>query len=62
MAANRGIGVVPEIAQRRVHHPAIRFVPLTNAPPSPVNLIYLPDAQQTLIRRFLDAALQTESQ
>lgn len=56
VAANRGIGVVPEVAKRRTQHPAVRFVPLTNAPPSPVNLVYLPDAPRTLIRRFLEAA------
>jgi DNA-binding transcriptional LysR family regulator len=56
VAANRGIGIVPEIAQRRTQHPALRFVPLTNAPPSPVSLVHLPDAPRTLIRRFLDAA------
>ncbi|MGW4730145.1 LysR family transcriptional regulator [Streptomyces shenzhenensis] len=58
VAANRGIGIVPEVAQRRTQHPAVRFVPLTNAPPSPVSLVYLSDAQQALIRRFLDAAVQ----
>ncbi|MFJ8603656.1 LysR family transcriptional regulator [Streptomyces shenzhenensis] len=58
VAANRGIGIVPEIAQRRTQHPAVRFVPLTNAPPSPVSLVCLSDAQQALICRFLDAAVQ----
>jgi DNA-binding transcriptional LysR family regulator len=57
VAANRGIGVIPEIAQRRISHSAIRFIPLTNAPPSPVSLVYLPHAQQALIRRFLEAAV-----
>lgn len=57
VAANRGIGVVPEVAQRRSPHPAVRFVPLTHAPASPVSLVYFPDAQRTLIRRFLDAAI-----
>ncbi|WP_229874272.1 LysR family transcriptional regulator [Streptomyces cirratus] len=57
VAANRGIGIVPEVAQRRTQHPAVRFVPLTNAPPIPVSLVHLPDARRTLIRRFLDAAV-----
>jgi len=57
VAANRGIGIVPEVAQRRTQHPAVRFVPLTNAPASPVSLVHFPDAQRTLIRRFLDAAV-----
>ncbi|MGW2768414.1 LysR family transcriptional regulator [Streptomyces sp. NPDC001275] len=62
VAANRGIGIVPEVAQRRTQHPALRFVPLTDAPPSPVSLVYLPDAQRTLIRRFLDTALRTKTE
>ncbi|MYU10543.1 LysR family transcriptional regulator [Streptomyces sp. SID8361] len=60
VAANRGIGIVPEVAQRRTQHPALRFIPLTGAPPSPVSLVYLPDTQGTLIRRFLEAATQAE--
>ncbi|MFJ8795829.1 LysR family transcriptional regulator [Streptomyces sp. NPDC102462] len=59
VAADRGIGIVPEVAQRRSRHPALRFVPLTGAPPSPVSLVYLTDAQHALIHRFLDAAVQT---
>ncbi|MFJ9909147.1 substrate-binding domain-containing protein [Streptomyces sp. NPDC101152] len=58
VAANRGIGIVPEFARRRTRHPAVRFVPLTHAPPSPVSLVYLPDGQRTLGRRFLDAAVE----
>ncbi|MEU1513859.1 LysR family transcriptional regulator [Streptomyces sp. NPDC005811] len=57
VAANRGIGIVPEVAQRRTQHPAVRYLPLTDAPPIPVSLVHLPDAQRTLIRRFLDAAV-----
>ncbi|AEW92849.1 MULTISPECIES: LysR family transcriptional regulator [Streptomycetaceae] len=56
VAADRGIGIVPDAARRRTRHPALRFVPLTNAPPSPVSLVHLPDTRPTLIRRFLEAA------
>ncbi|MEV6738072.1 LysR substrate-binding domain-containing protein [Streptomyces sp. NPDC051104] len=62
VATGRGIGIVPEVAQRRTRHPAVRFVPLTNAPPIPVSPAHLPDAQRTLIRRFLDAAVRTTSE
>ncbi|WP_046732081.1 LysR family transcriptional regulator [Streptomyces humi] len=58
VAANRGIGIVPEVARRRTQHPAVRYVPLTDAPPSPVRLVHLPGAQRTLVRRFLDAAVE----
>jgi DNA-binding transcriptional LysR family regulator len=57
VAANRGIGVCPETAMRRNGHPAVRFVPLVNAPPSPVSLAFLPRDQHALIRRFVEAAL-----
>lgn len=60
VAAGRGIGIVPEIAERRIHHPALRFVPVIGAPPSPVGLAYRPDAgpghRPALLRGFLDAA------
>ncbi|MFF0465288.1 LysR family transcriptional regulator [Streptomyces mexicanus] len=60
VAAGRGLGIVPDVAERRIHHPALRFLPLTGAPPSPVRLAYLPEAgtPSALLRRFLDAALQ----
>ncbi|MFJ7023543.1 LysR family transcriptional regulator [Streptomyces sp. NPDC101117] len=57
VAANRGIGIVPETARDRSPHPALRFVPLTDAPPVPVRLVHLPDGPRTLIRRFVDASL-----
>jgi DNA-binding transcriptional LysR family regulator len=57
VAADRGIGVVPEVAMRRNIHPAVRFVPLDGAPPSPVLLAFLPHVQEALIRQFLEAAL-----
>ncbi|MFE7117374.1 LysR family transcriptional regulator [Streptomyces sp. NPDC057654] len=62
VAAGRGIGIVPEVAERRAQHPALRFIPLTNAPPSPLRLVHLPDTQRTLIRRFLDAALRSAAE
>ncbi|MBB3053392.1 DNA-binding transcriptional LysR family regulator [Prauserella isguenensis] len=57
VAANRGIGIVPEVAQRRINHPAARFVPLTGAPASPVHLVHLPGGQQEMVNRFLDVAV-----
>ncbi|MFJ4467564.1 LysR family transcriptional regulator [Streptomyces sp. NPDC089424] len=57
VAANRGIGIVPETARHRSPHPSLRFVALTNAPPVPVRLVYLPDGPRILIRRFVDASL-----
>jgi DNA-binding transcriptional LysR family regulator len=57
VAADRGIGIVPDVAQRRSIHPAVRFVPLRNAPPSPVSLAFRPGVREPLLRRFVQAAL-----
>jgi DNA-binding transcriptional LysR family regulator len=57
VAADRGIGVVPDVAMRRNIHSAIRFIPLTNAPTSPVWLAYLPHVRESLMREFVAAAL-----
>jgi DNA-binding transcriptional LysR family regulator len=57
IAADRGIGVVPEVAMRRNIHPAVKFVPLVHAPPSPVAPAFLPHVQEALMRQFLEAAL-----
>jgi DNA-binding transcriptional LysR family regulator len=57
IAAGRGIGVVPEVATRRNIHPAVRFIPLRGAPPSPVALVFLPHVHEAVLRRFVDIAL-----
>jgi DNA-binding transcriptional LysR family regulator len=57
VAADRGIGVVPEVARRRNIHPGVRFVPLRGAPPSPVALTFLPHARNAALRRFVEAAV-----
>jgi DNA-binding transcriptional LysR family regulator len=58
VAANRGVGVVPEVAMRRNIHPAVRFIPLVGAPPSPVSIAFLPDHRPRLMRRFVEAAVE----
>jgi DNA-binding transcriptional LysR family regulator len=57
VAADRGIGVVPDVAIRRNIHSAVRYVPITNAPPVPVSLAFLPHAREPLMRQFVEAAL-----
>jgi hypothetical protein len=42
---------------RRSIHPGVRFVPLEDAPPSPVSLAFLPRVQEPMPRLFLDSAL-----
>lgn len=59
VAANRGIGVVPEVAQRRITHPALRFIRIEGAPEVPVRLAFLRRNSSTLVRRFLEAALES---
>jgi DNA-binding transcriptional LysR family regulator len=57
VAADRGIGVVSEVAMRRTIHPAVRFVPLRDAPPIPVSIAFVLDHQARLKRRFVEAAV-----
>jgi DNA-binding transcriptional LysR family regulator len=57
VAAGRGLGIVPDVAQRRSIHPGIRFIPMRNAPRSPVSLAFRPGVREPLLRRFVAAAL-----
>lgn len=57
VAADRGIGVIPDVAVRRNIHPGVRFIPLRGAPPSPVVLAFLPRAHNAVLRRFIEAAV-----
>lgn len=57
VAADRGIGIVPDVAQRRSIHPGVRFIPLRNAPLSPVSLAFRPGVREPLLRSFVEAAL-----
>ena len=58
VAADRGIGVIPDVAVRRNIHPGVRFIALHGAPPSPVVLAFLPRAHSTALRRFVEAAVE----
>jgi DNA-binding transcriptional LysR family regulator len=57
VAAGRGLGIVPDVAQRRSIHPGVRFLPLRNAPLSRVSLAFRPGIRESLLRRFVQAAL-----
>jgi DNA-binding transcriptional LysR family regulator len=57
VATDRGIGVVPDVAARRNIHSAVRYVPLTNAPPVPVSLVFRPHVRESLMRQFVEAAV-----
>jgi DNA-binding transcriptional LysR family regulator len=56
VAADRGIGVIPDVAVRRNIHPGVRFIALRGAPPSPVGLAFLPRERNAALRRFIEAA------
>jgi DNA-binding transcriptional LysR family regulator len=58
VAADRGIGVVPDVAIRRNIHSAVRYIPIPNAPPVPVSLAFLPHGRESLMRQFVDAAVE----
>jgi DNA-binding transcriptional LysR family regulator len=62
VAADRGIGVIPDVAVRRNIHPGVRFIALRDAPPSPVALAFLPRAHNAALRRFVEAAVQAAQQ
>jgi DNA-binding transcriptional LysR family regulator len=57
VAADRGIGVIPDVAVRRNIHPGVRFIALRGAPESPVVLAFLPRARNSVLRRFVEAAV-----
>ncbi|HTY34070.1 LysR family transcriptional regulator [Mycobacterium sp.] len=59
VAADRGIGVIPDVAVRRNIHPGVRFIALRRAPESPVSLAFLPRARNAVLRRFVEAALKS---
>lgn len=59
VGADLGVGVTPAVAARRSRHSSVRFLPIRNAPPTPVRLLYLTRAPQTLIRQFVEAAVNT---
>ena len=62
VAADRGIGVIPDVAIRRNIHPGVRFVALRDAPQSPVVLAFLPRARNAVLRRFIEAAVASAGQ
>jgi DNA-binding transcriptional LysR family regulator len=58
VAADAGIGVVPEISARRVAHPDIRYLPILDAPPSYVGLAWRSAPPPSRVTRaFLDVAI-----
>ncbi|OBJ85376.1 LysR family transcriptional regulator [Mycobacterium asiaticum] len=57
VAADRGLGVIPDVAVRRNIHPGVRFIRLRGAPPSPVALVFLPRHRSANLRRFVEAAV-----
>ena len=59
VAADRGIGVIPDVAVRRNIHPGVRFIPLHGAPQSPVALVFLPRGRNAVLRRFVEAAVES---
>jgi DNA-binding transcriptional LysR family regulator len=62
VAADRGIGVIPDVAVRRNIHPGVRFIALRGAPQSPVALAFLPRARNAELRRFVEAAVASATE
>ncbi|WP_197283802.1 LysR family transcriptional regulator [Mycobacterium sp. Marseille-P9652] len=59
VAADRGVGVIPDVAVRRNIHPGVRFIALRGAPKSPVSLAFLPRPRNAALRRFVEAAVSS---
>lgn len=59
VAADRGVGVIPDVAVRRNIHPGVRFIALRGAPTSPVRLAFLARSGNAVLRRFVEAAVQS---
>lgn len=57
VAADRGMGVIPDVAVRRSIHPGVRFLALRGAPDIPVALAFLKSARNAALRRFVEAAV-----
>ena len=57
VAADRGVGVIPDVAVRRNIHPGVRFVALRGAPDIPVALTFVKRANGPVLRRFIEAAV-----
>ncbi|WAJ42751.1 LysR family transcriptional regulator [Mycobacterium sp. Aquia_216] len=62
VAADRGIGVIPDVAVRRNIHPGVRFIALRGAPQSAVSLAFLPRARNAELRRFIEAAVTSAAE
>jgi DNA-binding transcriptional LysR family regulator len=62
VAADRGIGVIPDVAVRRNIHPGVRFIALPGAPESAVALAFLPRTRNAELRRFLEAAVASAAE
>lgn len=58
VAAGEGVGPVPEICARRVHHPHVRYLPLVDAPPTSVHLAWRADPPPPrAVRTFVESAI-----
>ena len=58
IAADRGVGTVPEVARRRVTHRNVQFIPLVGAPPAVVRFVYRRNRVTPLMRALRDAAIR----
>ncbi len=58
IAADRGVGTVPEVARRRVTHRNVQFIPLVGAPPAVVRFVYRRNRATPLLRVLRDAAIR----
>ncbi|MFM9371527.1 LysR family transcriptional regulator [Streptomyces sp. Da 82-17] len=62
VAANKGVGVVPEFVGRQHIHSFVSFLTVPDGPPVPLNLVYLKRGGHPLTRRFVAMAKAATAQ
>ncbi|MFP3988183.1 LysR family transcriptional regulator [Streptomyces sp. E11-3] len=56
VAAGKGVGIAPDLVLRRRLHPAVRFIPLVDAPAIPLRLLHPLQGAHPLARIFTELA------
>ncbi|MCC3313693.1 LysR family transcriptional regulator [Nocardia africana] len=61
LANSSAVHLAPALAARRYHHPDVTFIPVTDAPPTPILAVWDNDRQSRLIVDFTAAALEVHN-
>jgi DNA-binding transcriptional LysR family regulator len=58
VAANRGVGIVPEFVGRKHIHPLVEFLPIPDAPLVPLHLVHRRRGAHLLAEQFVRMAVE----